>query len=104
MSGDLFGRLEDVESRLFSLEIGGITAGPYKLRQHILNSHHGSIYDTWLGLSAAESLQSGEIAWLEQTCVPGLRIEFLEGKRSLSIECDLEPNEARLLEISLILE
>jgi beta-xylosidase/AraC-like DNA-binding protein len=104
MSGDLSGFLEDTENCFFSLEIRNITAGRYKLRQHILNSHYGSVYDTWLGLSAAESLQSSETAWLERTGVPNLRIDFLEGGELLSIECDLEPNEVRLVEISLILE
>jgi beta-xylosidase/AraC-like DNA-binding protein len=104
MSGDLSGYLEDLENCFFSLEIRGIAAGRYKLRQHILNSHYGSVYDTWLGLSAAESLQSSETAWLERSCVPKLRIDFLEGKESLTIECDLEPNEVRLLEINRILE
>jgi beta-xylosidase/AraC-like DNA-binding protein len=104
MSGDLSGFLEDMENCFFSLEIRNITAGRYKLRQHILNSHYGSVYDTWLGLSAVESLQSSETAWLERACVPSLRIDFLEGGEVLSIECDLEPNEVRLLEISLVLE
>jgi beta-xylosidase/AraC-like DNA-binding protein len=104
MSGDLSGCLEDRENYFFSLEIRNAAPGRYRLRQHILNSHYGSVYDTWLGLSAMESLQSSETAWLERTCVPSLRIDFLESNGSLSIECDLEPNEARLLEISLILE
>jgi beta-xylosidase len=104
MSGDLSRGLEDLENCFFSLEIRGITTGRYKLRQHILNSHYGSVYDTWLGLSAVENLQSSETAWLERSCVPSLRIGFLEGKESLTIECDLEPNEVRLLEINLILE
>jgi beta-xylosidase len=104
MSGDLSGCLEDLENYFVSLEIRNIAAGRYKLRQHILNSHYGSVYDTWLGLSAAENLQSSEASWLERTCAPNLRIDFLEGKESLFIECDLEPNEMRLLELSLILE
>jgi beta-xylosidase/AraC-like DNA-binding protein len=104
MSGDLSRYLEDIENCFFSLEIHGITAGRYKLRQHILNSHYGSVYDTWLGLSAVENLQSSETTWLERSCVPNLRIDFLEGKESLIIECDLEPNEVRLLEINRILE
>jgi beta-xylosidase len=104
ISNNFSGYLEDLENCFFSLEIHNIPAGRYKLRQHILNSHYGSVYDTWLGLSAVESLQGSETAWLERTCVPGLSIQFLEGKGSLSIECTLEPNEARLLEMSLMLE
>ncbi|MDR0400299.1 MAG: helix-turn-helix domain-containing protein [Treponema sp.] len=104
MSGSISEYLADLEHRLFSLEIRNIAAGRYKLRQHILNSRSGSVYDTWLGLSAAENLQSSETAWLERTCAPGLKIDFLEGKESLTVECELEPNEVRLLELSLVLE
>jgi beta-xylosidase/AraC-like DNA-binding protein len=104
ISGNLSTYLEDLENCVFSLEISNITAGRYRLRQHILNSRHGSVYDAWLGLSAIESLQSDETAWLERTCVPGLSIQFLEEKESLTVECNLEPNEVRLLEISLVQE
>jgi beta-xylosidase len=104
MSGSFSGYLEDLENCFFSLEIHNIAAGRYKLRQHILNSHYGSVYDTWLGLSAVENLQCSETSWLERTCAPSLRIDFLETKGSLTIGCDLEPNEVRLLELSLILE
>jgi beta-xylosidase len=96
--------LEDTENCSFSVEIRNINAGRYKIRQHILNSYYGSVYDTWMGLSAIQNLQSGETEWLERACFPNLQIDFLTAKGSLVIDCELEPNEVRLLEISRILE
>jgi beta-xylosidase/AraC-like DNA-binding protein len=104
MKGDISCFLEDTEPCAFSLEIKNISPGRYKVRQYILNSHHGSIYDAWLRLSAIANPQISEIEWLERTCFPALQIDFLEGKESLAIDCDLEPNEVRLLEITRILQ
>jgi beta-xylosidase/AraC-like DNA-binding protein len=104
ISGNLADYLEDVEKCSFSVEIRNINSGRYKIRQHILNSYHGSVYDTWMGLSAVQNLQSSETEWLERACFPNLQINFLTAKGSLAIDYELEPNEVRLLEISRILE
>jgi beta-xylosidase/AraC-like DNA-binding protein len=96
--------LEDQENCSFALEINNIIAGRYELRQHIINSRHGSVYDAWMGLSAINNPRPNETAWLEQTCVPDLKIAFLEARENIRIDCELEPNEVRLLEISLVLE
>jgi beta-xylosidase/AraC-like DNA-binding protein len=104
ISGSPSDFLEDTEKCPVSLEIRNINSGRYKIRQHILNSDYGSVYDTWAGLSSIQNLQTGEMEWLERTCFPDLRIDFLSAKDSLTIDCELEPNEVRLLEISRILE
>jgi beta-xylosidase/AraC-like DNA-binding protein len=104
ITGNISEYLEDQENCSFSLEIHNIIAGRYELRQHILNSGHGSVYDAWLGLSAINNPRPNETAWLKQTCVPDLKISFLEAKESIKIDCELEPNEVRLLEISLTFE
>jgi beta-xylosidase/AraC-like DNA-binding protein len=104
ISGNLTDYLEDVEKCSISMEIRNINSGRYKIRQHILNSYHGSVYDTWMGLSVVQNLQNSETEWLERTCFPNLRIDFLTAKGSLAIDCELEPNEVRLLEINRILE
>jgi xylan 1,4-beta-xylosidase len=101
--GNISEYLENQENCSFALEIHNITAGRYKLRQHILNSRHGNVYDAWMGLSAINNPKPNETAWLEQTCVPDLKITFLEARENIMIDCELDPNEVRLLEISLIL-
>ena len=103
-SGSLKDYLEDTEKCSISLEIRDISPGQYKIRQHILNSSHGSIYDTWMGLSAVQNLRTSEVSWLERACFPDLRIDFLNARGSLTIDCELEANEVRLLEISRIFE
>jgi hypothetical protein len=55
-------------------------------------------------LSTIEELTDTEASWLEKICVPAIRIDFLEGTENIAMECELEANEVRLLEISLILE
>jgi beta-xylosidase len=101
---DISAYLEDQKNCFVSLEIRKITAGRYKLWQHILDSRHGSVYDAWLGLSAIDNPRPNETAWLEQTCVPDLKIAFLEAIENIRIDCELEPNEVRLLEINRVLE
>jgi beta-xylosidase len=104
ISSNLTDYLEDIENIFFTVEIRNINSGRYKIRSHILNSRYGSIYDTWMGLSAEKNLQSSETEWLERVCFPNLKIDFLTAKDSLAIDCELEPNEVRFLEINRILE
>jgi xylan 1,4-beta-xylosidase len=97
--------LEDTESLTVNLRISGTQPGQYKITQHILNTHSGSVYDTWKRLSSVDELSDSETSWLEQTCVPFLQIDFIadtDGRILLS--CELEANESRFLEISRILE
>jgi beta-xylosidase/AraC-like DNA-binding protein len=96
--------LEDTKILLISLNLTGLIPGSYKIRQEILNHDHGSLYDAWVRLSAAEDLQTMEIEWLKNTCVPTMHLDFVSCGKGLSLDCELEPNEIRFLEISLILE
>jgi beta-xylosidase/AraC-like DNA-binding protein len=97
--------LEDTESLTVNLRISGAQPGRYKITQHILNTHSGSVYDTWKGLSSVDELSDSEAAWLEQTCVPSLQIDFISDTDGrIFLNCELEANESRLLEISRILE
>jgi beta-xylosidase/AraC-like DNA-binding protein len=96
--------LEDTKTLLISLTLTGLAPGSYKVRQEILNRSHGSLYDAWVRLSAAEELQTMEIDWLKNTCIPTMQIDFLSCDKGLSLRCELEPNEIRFLDISLILE
>ena len=103
-SGSLDDYLEDTKECSFNVEIKNRNPGRYKIRQHILNSSHGSVYDTWIGLSAIQNLSISEAKWLEQTCFPHLIINYLTAKDSLNIHCELKANEVRLLEISRVFE
>jgi beta-xylosidase len=96
--------LEDKENVTVSLRIAGIRTGRYKVCSHILNTRYGSVYDTWKSLSAIEELSDTEAAWLERTCIPNLKLDFIDARENISLEYELEPNEVRLLEISLMLE
>jgi beta-xylosidase/AraC-like DNA-binding protein len=96
--------LENQNNLTVSLHIANTRPGRYKLCSHILNTRSGSVYDAWKRLSAVEELSDAEVSWLERTCVPALQIDFLDRKECLTMECELEPNEVRLLEISFILE
>jgi beta-xylosidase/AraC-like DNA-binding protein len=97
--------LEDTESLTVSLRISGTQPGRYKITQHILNTRSGSVYDTWKRLSSVDELSDSEASWLEHTCVPSLQIDFISDTDGrISLDCELEVNESRLLEISRILE
>jgi xylan 1,4-beta-xylosidase len=97
--------LEGTERMTVSLCLNNIQSGLYKVRQHILNTQHGSVYDTWKSLSSVDELTSVEASWIEQTCVPSLQIDFVTSTDGqFSLKCELNPNEVRFLEISRILE
>jgi hypothetical protein len=52
-----------------------------------------------------DELSDSEAAWLEHTCVPALQIDFISDTDGrIFLNCELEANESRLLEISRILE
>jgi beta-xylosidase/AraC-like DNA-binding protein len=95
--------LEDTKTLLVSLNLTGLVPGSYKVRQEILNRSHGSLYDAWVRLSAAEELQTMETDWLKNTCVPTMQIDFVSCDSKLSLGYELEPNEIRFLDINLIL-
>ena len=94
--------LENYEKRSLFLEIINIYPGRYKVCEYILNSWNGSIYDKWIDLSITKKLQKKEIEWLERTCFPDLKIDFLDAKDSLKFTREIEPNEIRMLEISRV--
>jgi beta-xylosidase/AraC-like DNA-binding protein len=104
LAGNVQDLMEDTNNAVFSITLNNIQGGRYKVRQHIMNTLHGSVYDTWKKLSPNGEILESEAAWLERTCEPDLHIDFISCSNTFSFECELEPNEVRLLEISLMLE
>jgi beta-xylosidase len=102
--GDSPALLEDTKTLRLSLNLNGLIPGRYKIRQYILNQDHGSLYNAWMRLSAVEELQAMEIDWLKNTCVPAMQIDFVSCEAALSLDYELESNEIRFLEISIVLE
>jgi beta-xylosidase len=62
---------ENREKLTLSLCLSNTPPGKYKIRRHLLNAAHGSIYDAWKSLSSIQELSAAEAAWLERTCIPG---------------------------------
>jgi beta-xylosidase/AraC-like DNA-binding protein len=96
--------LENKDKLAVSLHLTNTYHGTYKMCSHILNTHNGSIFDAWKRLCTVEDLSTSEASWLERTCIPDLQINILYENEDIIVECELEPNEIRLMEISLIRE
>jgi beta-xylosidase len=103
-SKDPLESLEGTGNLTVTLRLSNPQNGRYKINQYILNARQGSVYDAWKKLSFIKELSVPEIAWLEQTCVPLLQIDIVACAGTLALEYELEPNEARLITISRILE
>jgi xylan 1,4-beta-xylosidase len=94
--------LEDTKNLSLTLNLKGLVSGRYKVRQQVLNHLQGSLYDAWGKLGLAEELQAIEVDYLRNACVPAMKIDFISCDGLFTLEYELEPNEVRLIEISLV--
>jgi xylan 1,4-beta-xylosidase len=71
------------------------------LKEHILNTKHGSAFDAWVEMGALP-LAPEDVEYLKRISVPKIRVrreKISDG--ALDISAELEPLEVRLIEITL---
>jgi len=100
---DLESRFENHKTVSLSLRLEGARPGRYKIRQRILNADNGSVLDEWKRIGGDVDLDRSEIAYLERVSAPSLELSYVNCEDAIEVDCSLEPNETRLIEISLLL-
>ena len=93
----VFPRLRHLE---LSIELSGLTDGLYRIKETILNQQHGSSFDQWVAMGAAD-LGPEETEWLRLHSAPAIHMAQTSAVRGkLSYSAQLTPHEVRLVEIS----
>ncbi|MGB4777337.1 MAG: helix-turn-helix domain-containing protein [Microbacterium sp.] len=84
----------------FSVEFTSLPAGRYRLREEIINSEHGSAFDTWIRMGAP-AIDAMTVDYIRQVSVPQLVVEDIEISDSgpLTVSAVLEPLEVRVIEL-----
>lgn len=83
-----------------SLDLTGLSDGPYRIKETILNQQHGSSFDQWVTMGATD-LGAEEAEWLRLHAVPAIHTAQISAVRgSLSYSALLAPHEVRLVEIT----
>lgn len=91
---------EDGESVRLSLSLTDVKNGKYRVREHRVNAHYGSILDLWKELDFRETLSRKDIQYLQRICEPHLHFRTAEvTSHTLPLEAVLEPNEILLIEV-----
>ena len=83
-----------------SFTLTRLPAAAYRIRETILNQEHGSCFDRWVAMGAAE-LGSQEADWLRANSAPELHISQTVASRGrLPYSALLAPHEVRLVEFT----
>ncbi|AEE47100.1 helix-turn-helix domain-containing protein [Cellulomonas fimi] len=82
----------------FSIELTGLPAGEYRVRERVINSEHGSAFDTWLRMGAP-SIDPQCVDYIRQVSVPQMIVNDLHVDGAVTVSAVLEPLEVRLIEL-----
>lgn len=84
----------------FSVELTGLAAGRYRLREEVINSEHGSAFDTWIRMGAP-SIDRPAVDYIRQVSVPEMIVGDVEvtDAEPLTVSAVLEPLEVRVIEV-----
>ncbi len=94
------GILSDREYLKINVKINGLKDGIYVVKTNILNNHHGSIQDKWIGMNMESELTRKELNYLRMSSVSDISIKEIECvDRNIDFCMELEPNEIRYVHI-----
>ncbi|GAA3808121.1 GH39 family glycosyl hydrolase [Cellulomonas soli] len=83
----------------FSLELTGLVPGPYRMREHVINTEHGSAFDTWLRMGAP-TIDAECVDYIRQVSVPQMVVNDVEvDAPGFTLSAVLEPLEVRFIEL-----
>ena len=86
----------DQKSKTITLSLAGMK-GSYEATHTILNREHGSVFDAFLKMGAAEPLTEDDAAFLKAKSIPTIQKQTIEG--DLTLNLTLEPFETRCIVI-----
>lgn len=84
----------------YVIPLADVTNNEYILTETIINRNHGSVFDKWAELGALPLETQDDINYLKSVSVPLIRKRRLSVENNhLTVSCELEPHEVRLVEI-----
>lgn len=79
----------------------GVENGTWTICETYVNRNHGSAFDAWIDMGAPENLYPDDYEYLRSISIPGKIIrKAASNSGTLIYECNLEPLEVRMAEIS----
>jgi beta-xylosidase/AraC-like DNA-binding protein len=84
----------------YVIPLADVTNNEYILTETIINRQNGSAFDKWIELGALPLETTDDVNYLKSVSVPLIRKRRLSVENNyLTISCELEPHEVRLIEI-----
>lgn len=77
----------------YNINVSVSTPGKYRVKSYLLNSIHGSIIDEWCRLGTDNTLESSELDYLKNICVPKQDIQTINVQSHVNIQGLINPNE-----------
>ncbi|QKJ20792.1 GH39 family glycosyl hydrolase [Microbacterium hominis] len=82
----------------FSAELTGLAPGRYRRREEVINTEHGSAFDTWIRMGAP-AIDARTVDYIRQVSVPQMVVDDVEVDGELTLSAVLEPLEVRVIEL-----
>ncbi|MGB4658130.1 MAG: hypothetical protein WBI07_02995, partial [Mobilitalea sp.] len=84
----------------YVISLAELTNSEYVLTETIINRDHGSVFDKWVEIGALPLETLEDINYLKSISVPLIKKRKLSVENNyLTVSCELEPHEVRLIEI-----
>lgn len=93
---------DHANDRMVDFVLSNITDGTYLITEHIVNRHHGSVFDKWLEMGGLELKKQEDIDTLRMLSAPMVhKKQVTVTDNLLPYSVTMEPLEIRLIEIEL---
>lgn len=90
----------NVKRKKYVIPLADVRNTEYILTETIINQEHGSVFDKWAELGALPLETQDDINYLKYISVPLIKKRKLSVENNyLTVSCELEPHEVRLIEI-----
>ena len=90
----------NAKRKKYVIPLADVTNSEYILTETIINRAHGSAFDKWAELGALPLETQDDINYLKSISVPLIKKRKLSVENNyLTVSCELEPHEVRLIEI-----
>ncbi len=94
---DIFEHREPVT---LNITLQDIPPGRYEIKRQTVNREHGSILDEWKMFGYAHNLDSGDMKYLREICIPHLSLQWQEARDSqMKISVEMKEQEISLIHV-----
>ncbi|RJG23988.1 helix-turn-helix domain-containing protein [Paenibacillus thiaminolyticus] len=95
--------LTRVRNKRLEIDLSGLPARSYQLKQYLLDKDHGGIYHEWLRLGAPRELDAEMLRYLERKILPEVRTDRRFLPDGLNLHASLTMNACKLYVIQPLL-